>query len=574
MKITSRYRVPAFYQASEHLAKPRMKALFRKTHSAALVLACSLMAAYGSSHREAPLITSTPKLDGTDFYMFNSYESGRSNFVTLIANYLPLQDPYGGPNYYPLETNAVYEIHIDNNGDAKEDVTFQFRFSQEVKNIALPIGPEGNQRMNPVPVIAVGPIAAGDTGNLNRIETYNLQIIRGDRRTGTAEAVTREIPPEGVGPRHEGGGSGNAKFIKPVDNIGTKTIPDYAAYANAHIYTINIPGCPTPGRVFVGQRKDPFVVNLGEIFDLLNLNPLGPVAGERDDLADKNVTSLVLEVPKECLLSGTNTVIAGWTTASTISSNGFTQRSRLGQPLVNEVVIGLPDKDLFNSVPPTADEALAHYVTHPTLPAIVELLFGSAGVEAPNQFPRSDLVTVFLTGIPGLNQTSATAEMLRLNTSIPAVPAEQQNNLGVIEGDQAGFPNGRRPGDDVVDIALRVVMGKLLSAEEAPSGQLPYTDGALVNASMFPSEFPYLRQPLPGSPNDFSINITLQAADSVDGTFTDAPSTFNAEEQTLITPRSEGDQRFYRLKTDGTGGVRLDRDRIEVDSNVQLGVSR
>lgn len=527
---------------------------------------------HGSSHREAPLITSTPKLDGTDFYMFNSYEPGRSEFVTLIANYLPLQDPYGGPNYFPLETNAVYEIHIDNNGDAKEDVTFQFRFSQEIKNITLPIGPEGNQRMNPVPVIAVGPITAGDTSNLNRIEKYTLNVIRGDRRTGTAEAITKANPPGSAARRHEVGGTGNAEFIKPVDNIGNKTIPDYAAYANAHIYTINIPGCAKPGRVFVGQRKDPFVVNLGEIFDLLNLNPLGPVAGETDDLADKNVTSLILEVPKECLLAGTNTVIAGWTTASKMDSDGLSQVSRLGQPLVNEVVIGLTDKDLFNSVSPTADAALAQYVTHPTLPAIVELLFGTAGVKAPNIFPRSDLVTVFLTGIPGLNQTSATAEMLRLNTSIPAVPAEQQDNLGVIEGDQAGFPNGRRPGDDVVDIALRVVMGKLLTSEEAPSGQLPYTDGALVNASMFPSEFPYLREPLPGSPNDFSINVTLQSADAVNGPFTDVPSTFNAQAQELITPRSESDRTFYRLKADGP--VRFDPRRIETLPNVQLGISR
>jgi hypothetical protein len=248
--------------------------------------------------------------------------------------------------------------------------------------------------------------------------------------------------------------------------------------------------------MFVGQRKDPFVVNLGETFDLINLsNPLGPVDGEKDSLADKNVTSLILELPKSCLTNG-SPVIAGWTTASQFQGTNIVQVSRLGQPLVNEVVIGLKDKDTFNASQPKDDAQFAKYVTNPTLPALIELLFGSAGVRAPTNFPRTDLVTVFLTGVPGLNQTTATAELLRLNTSTPALAAASQNNLGVIAGDVAGFPNGRRPGDDVVDIALRVVMGKLLFANDAPSGQLPFTDGALLNAGMFQQVFPYLNPPL------------------------------------------------------------------------------
>ena len=149
--------------------------------AAATAATALLLNAYASSHREAPSITSTPKLDATDFYAFNSYESGRSNYVTLVANYLPLQDAYGGPNYFALDTDALYEMHVDNTGDAIEDITFQFHFSNTVKNIALPIGPTGNQKTNSVPVINVGQISAGNLGALNRIENYNVNIIRGPR---------------------------------------------------------------------------------------------------------------------------------------------------------------------------------------------------------------------------------------------------------------------------------------------------------------------------------------------------------------------------------------------------------
>ena len=188
--------------------------------------------------------------------------------------------------------------------------------------------------------------------------------------------------------------------------------------------------------------------------------------------------------------------------------------SRLGAPLVNEVVIGLPDKDLFNSVEPTQDSALATYVTNPTLPELLEILFGSAGVQAPNNFPRNDLVAAFLTGLPGLNQPAGVvaSEMLRLNTSIAPVAAGMQNQLGALGMDNAGFPNGRRPGDDVVDIELRVAMGVLCHAfpnvfgcapADAPSGLLPFTDGAHIDASFFNTTFPYLRTPLPGAPTDY-----------------------------------------------------------------------
>jgi len=460
-----------------------------------------------SSHREAPFVTEHPKVDATDYYMFNSYEAGRQGFVTLIANYLPLQDPYGGPNYFAMDPDALYEIHVDNDGDAEEDITFQFRFVNRLRDLTLNIGPEGNQRTVSVPVVNIGTISATDTANLNVIEEYTMQVVRNGRRRGNRRDVTHAD-------------SGSRTFVKPVDNIGNKSIPDYAAYAAAHVYDIRIPGCSTDARLFVGQRKDPFVVNLGETFDLVNIsNPLGAVDAERDDLADKNVTSFILEVSASCLTYNDNPIIGGWTTASlrqarvldrtprferpALEGGAWVQVSRLGSPLVNEVVIGLKDKDLFNAGEPKNDGQFADYVTHPTLPAILEILYGAAGVRAPTLFPRTDLVQAFLTGVPDLNNTGATAaEMLRLNTSIASVAASEQNNLGVLAGDTAGFPNGRRPGDDVVDMALRVVMGALLSEADAPSGQFAFTDGAIVNAGMFDSAFPYLRTPIPGSPND------------------------------------------------------------------------
>ncbi len=462
-------------------------------------LAGATLPVLASSHREAPRITETPKVDGTDFYMFRSYEPGRSGFVTLVADYVPLQDPYGGPNYFSLDPEALYEIHVDNNGDAREDVTFQFRFQNLVQDIALAIGPPGQEKNVSVPLINVGPIAAGSTGALNVVEQYTLNVIFGDRRTGLVRSITNAA-------------TGAKTFQKPVDNIGQKSIPDYETYAAAHVYDIRLPGNHL-GRMFVGQRKDPFVVNLGETFDLVNTNPLGPVDAEGDDLADANVTSLILEVPIPFLVEA-EPVIGGWTSASLpapqglalvdavpeAAAQGFVQVSRLGSPLVNEVVIGLKDKDRFNAGEPQRDARFLDYVTNPTVPALLEVLFG---VRAPTQFPRTDLVAVFLTGVGGLNQPSQVVpgEMLRLNTAIAPVPKGLQDELGVIAGDNAGYPNGRRPGDDVVDITLRAAMGVLLPTPVAPDGQLTYTDGAFVNDGFFRSSFPYLLTPLPGSPN-------------------------------------------------------------------------
>jgi Domain of unknown function (DUF4331) len=467
----------------------------------ALVSSLGIAPAYASSHREAPLITSEPKLDGTDFYMFRSYEPGRAGFVTLIANYLPLQDPYAGPNYYELDSNGVYEIKIDNTGNGVEDITFQFRFKNTQQNLTIKAGGVNV----PVALIQTGQIGLNgnpkDIANLNVRESYTISVIR-DRRTSTVTNADTNA----------------TEFEKPVDNIGFETLPAYAAYAAAHIYNIKIPGCTTNGRVFVGQRKDPFVVNLGETFDLINIaNPIGEANANkaRDDLADKNVTSLELEVPISCL-TASDSVIGGWTTAS----KGFsTQVSRLGMPLVNELVIGLKDKDAFNASQPRQDAQFLTYVTNPSFPEIVQLIFATAGIKAPTLFPRSDLIATFLTGIKGINQPThfRPAEMLRLNTSTPVTPAGSQNRLGVIGGDSAGFPNGRRPGDDVVDVTLRVAMGRLITLglfgtpDKAPSGALDFTDGAIVNDSFFDTQFPYLKTPIAGSPGQAQPSVPLSA---------------------------------------------------------------
>ncbi|MEO6699799.1 MAG: DUF4331 domain-containing protein, partial [Paraperlucidibaca sp.] len=301
-----------------------------------LASAATVTTVQASSHREAPYITSMPKVDGTDFYMFNSYETGRTDSVTLIANYLPLQDAYGGPNYFSLDPNALYEIHVDNNGDAVEDITFQFRFKNKLADLKVPVG----GKMISIPLVNLPP--SGNVPTLNVNEEFTVTVVRGPRR---GAASSRQLVTNAQG--------GSSTFTKPVDNIGDKSIPNYSTYANQFVYNVNIPGCQVPAKLFVGQRKDSFVVNLGEVFDLINIaNPVGSESIEKDDLADKNVTTLAMEVPKSCLTNGNEPVIGGWTTASvrqarllnptpasnnTASKEGgaWTQVSRLGMPLVN-----------------------------------------------------------------------------------------------------------------------------------------------------------------------------------------------------------------------------------------------
>ena len=454
---------------------------YLSTKATTIVAALLPLAAFSSSHREAPNITRFPTVDSTDVYSFMSYEPGREEYVTVLANYLPLQDPYGGPNYFALDPSALYEIHIDNDGDARENLTFQFRFDNDLggnraRGLKVPVGPAGKEQNIAVPLKNIGGVAAGSDNaqTLNFRESYSLTLVRGDRRRGDASSV-------------RDANTGDKTFGKPYDFVGTKTfgsIDGYESYANQFVYTIDIPGCGKPGRVFVGQRNEPFVVNLGPVFDLINFVPIegdsAPGKGDgggfpggitqsddNDIISDKNITTLALEVHKSCLVGSGNGVIGVWTSASLpqvrvlnpratfetpdVNAGALTQISRLGMPLVNEVVIGLPDKDRFSASEPKDDGQFLSYVTNPSLPFLIDALFSKAVnsvVEpdianlAPNNFPREDLKAAFLTGFKGVNQLTRVtpSEMQRLNTGIAPTAKDKQNPLGVAGGDLGRVP--------------------------------------------------------------------------------------------------------------------------------------
>ena len=524
-----------------------------KTQLTCLGVAAAILVAgtaLASSHREAPFVTKYPQSDGTDFYFFKSYEPGREDYVTMIANYIPVQAAYGGPHYFPLDSQALYEIHVDNDGDSREDLTFQFRFRDEFPEggpLRLNVGGEEISSV----LRNIGELSADDQTGLNHLETYSVSVVEGDRRRGSRSTATNIA-------------TGGDRFAKPFDYAGTKTFGgpgNYTTYANSFIYDIDIPGCSAPGRVFVGQRHEAFKLSLGEVFDRVNFVPIegdsAPGAGdaggfpggvtqdpERNILARNNVTSIALEIHQDCLTSGDEPVIGAWTTSSLrqlnilnprptflkpeISGGRWTQVSRLGAPLVNELVIGFESKDRFNSSEPKDDGQFLTFVTNPGLPLILDILFRepvnmTLGTNidnlAPTNFPRNDLVAAFLTGFPGVNQPAnvVPGEMLRLNTTIDPTPRAEQHPLGVAAGDLAGFPNGRRPGDDSVDIALRVVMGALChdlplgenggglnlgicSPADAVVGDRAFTDGAPLSAAELNNSFPYLLTPYPGSP--------------------------------------------------------------------------
>ena len=521
--------------------------------------------AIASSHREAPYITKNPQVDGTDLYVFNSYEPGREGYVTFLSNYIPDQSGYAGPTYFTMDENASYDIHIDNNGDAQEDITFRFDFNNTTPEEGVATFNIGGVTQ-PTVLRNVGTFDVEDAPNvvpstLAFQETYQLDVVQGNRRFGQSGTVTNV-------------NTGSQILEKPFDYAGFNTFGgqgNYGSYADQFIHDINIPGCSKPGRVFVGQRLDGFKVALGEIFDLIAFVPIeldsapgandnGGLFGDqnvgirqdplRNTLLRSNVTTIAVEVAAECITGNGNGVIGSWATSSLRQVTVLNQKptlekpeqavgnllqvSRISNPLVNELFVGFPQKDLFNASEPRNDGQFASFVTNPVFPAIVDSIFnapvnsllGLSGPDAieslaPSNFPRTDLVTAFLTGFPGVNQLSKVtpSEMLRLNTAIPATPREDQANLGVVAGDLAGFPNGRRPGDDTIDIALRVALGALchpialdlngdgIAADnlgictpaDAPVGNVAFTDGAPVSALDFEQSFPYLLTPYPGA---------------------------------------------------------------------------
>ncbi len=461
--------------------------------------------AEASSHREAPFITKNPKVDSTDFYMFRSYETGKENTVTIIANYLPLQDAYGGPNYFQLDPEALYEIHIDNDGDGGEDITFQFQFKNALTpagtGLQVPVvlaGAAGpTTKMNNVPLLNIGGVTFADNSKLQVQETFAMNVVTGDRRTGAQVAVTP------------------ASFKKPFDFTGTGTfgsVANYKTYAESHIAPFGFGSC-TGARVFAGQRREGFAGNIGPIFDLLQAGATGAngeatkaqflaaiTGGDTEAkrgrmanvfdtglLYDKNVTSIAIEVPISCLTKqGGNPVIGGWTSASMRQAP-----KKVRTDLVAAFATGLTVTTVAN--------AKVNFTQTST--------FAGAGITAP----------------PGPAVPEAVAEYLRLNTAFPAMPttaaaqaaiptshrglgalgcftADRKVDPGLPTCDLSGFPNGRRPGDDVLDITLRVAEGVLFPTDaDAPLRSVPFTDGNYNGVEQFDTKFPYLRTPLGGN---------------------------------------------------------------------------
>lgn len=418
-----------------------------------------------SSHREAPMIAGDPRNDNTDVYAFVSPDKADS--VTLLANWIPFEEPNGGPNFYTFDTKSRYNIKIDNDGDAKPDITYQWTFRDEDK------------RGTSTFLYNNGPVTSLNDQNLLFRQRYTLKrVTPGGSRTLISDGI-----------------------VAP-SNVGPASMPDYATLRAQSL--ANLPG---GGQTFAGQSDEAFFLDL-RVFDLLyggNLSEVG-----QDTTRGYNVHTLAVQVPaKDLALKGDakrNPVIGVWSTTDKWGPKGYTQVSRLGNPLVNEVVVPAGLKDAFNSLPPAKDADIPAVVKRVTDPEVARLLESIYGIKAP-ETPRNDLVEIFLTGIAKgngpimadlnsqtLNKDAGKlrpSEMLRLNMSIP--PAKDPNRLGVLAGDLQGFPNGRRLSDDVVDIELQAVAGAALTGKLIPA----LTDKVDKNDKPFGTSFPYI--PLPSN---------------------------------------------------------------------------
>jgi len=461
-----------------------------------LIFTTSAIPALASSHAEAPLISMDRFVDNTDTYAFRSVEAGREGFVTLIANYIPLQEPSGGPQWFRFDDTALYEIKIDNTGDGVEDVTYQFQFNTQIVNNDTVLGQST--------VNQDGVISNLSDPDYNMPQTYTVRRIeRRSGRRGQLIAAGLKTPPANIGPR-----------VTPnyETNLGQ---PAVYPLANG-------------GKVFAGNRDEYFYIDLG-VFDALNLRSVGSTGGI-DSTKGYNVSSIAIEVPIQELTNSRavpsgptapDAVIGVWATASRrttrvlsagsqTSEGNWIQVSRLGNPLVNEVVIPLALKDAFNAISPQVDGTIPRVVQAVTDPEIARLLQAVYGITIPPP-PRNDLVSIFATGIPvnavtGPNYTTflsdGTAhEYLRLNVAIPITPIASQNRLGLLGGDVAGFPNGRRVFDDVTDIALRAVAG---GTPFTPATNIPPNNTLGDGVSSNPegsllTRFPYLLPPNQGN---------------------------------------------------------------------------
>jgi uncharacterized protein DUF4331 len=461
-----------------------------------------------SSHREAPEISKDPVADSSDLYAFVSPDD--PDTVTIIANYVPMQLPASGPNFFEFGDDVLYEIHIDANGDARPDITYQFRFRTELRN-------------NNTFLYNTGQIKSLDDENWNRRQFYSVTKVDAH---GKSTVLHSKLP-------------------CPPCNVGKISIPDYAKLAEDAVAKLK-----TGEKVFAGQRADAFFVDLGSIFDLGTLRPfqdkhlvgasLFNYAGKAVNALDKlNVHSIALQIPlhmvrrdgkKKVRASDPSAVIGVWTSASRrqvqvrqgdkknadVEVGPQVQVSRLGNPLVNEVVIPMAQKDLFNSLEPKEDKRFSKFVEQPELagllPVLYPGLFDNLAKLNKAKTPRADLVAILLTGIPdGLidgfqNATGDTkADMLRLNTAIPPVKAPKK--FGILDGDLAGFPNGRRIEDDVVSISIKAVAGATFALvddtfkPDAAAGLVE--QGLSIKDASAPllKKFPFLGTPFDGFNN-------------------------------------------------------------------------
>ena len=463
---------------------------------AALGVAVLIVPVLASSHAEAPLISMDRFADNTDTYAFRSVEAGRAGFVTLIANYIPLQDPSAGPQWFRWDDSVLYEIKIDNTGDGVEDIIYQFRFTTQTVNANTVLGQST--------VNQDGVISNLNDPDYNMPQTYSVTVV--DVLSGKSRVMASGLK-------------------TPPANIGPRVTPNYETnLGQPAVYPIR-----GGGKVFAGNRDEYFYIDLG-VFDALNLKSVG-VSGGVDTTKNYNVSTLAIEVPIQNLTSSkaipasstaADAVIGVWATSSrrstrvinadgTRSESGpFRQISRLGNPLVNEVVIPLGLKDAFNSLSPQFDGTIPQVVQAITDPELAKLMAAVFGITIPPA-PRNDLVAIFGTGIPvnGVTGPAYTTflsdgtahEFLRLNVGIPPTAIASQNRLGLLGGDVAGFPNGRRVFDDVTDIALRAMAGGTPftpATNIAPNNALG--DGVSFNPEgPLLTRFPYLLPPNQGN---------------------------------------------------------------------------
>ncbi|MEU6094588.1 DUF4331 domain-containing protein [Streptomyces sp. NPDC047079] len=448
--------------------------------AAAGVTALEPGAASASSHREAPLISGQPQYDNTDLYAFVSPD--KPDTTTVIANFVPFEEPAGGPNFYTFADDAQYDLHVDNNGDAQSELIFRYTFKTHRKN--------GNTFL-----YNTGPVTSLDDPDLNITQTYDIDLLKLHRQKLVSRTKLADDVP-----------------VAP-SNVGKASMPDYGKLRDQAVHRL-AGGATT----FAGQADDPFFADL-RVFDLLyggNLSEVG-----NDTLKGYNVNSLALQVPNDYIRESAHQPVVGiWSTVQRKDARGdWSQVSRLGNPLVNEVVNPQKDKDRFNASSPWDDARFLKNVTNPELPKLIEAIYK---IKAPAE-PRNDLVDVFLKGVKGLNQPPNVrpAEELRLNTSIK--PAASPKRLGVLDGDNAGFPNGRRLTDDVIDEALQVVEGELVGSKN------DLGDAVDANDQKFGHSFPYLAQPTSGSRGPLAKgtgnNVRNQLGDGLVPTGSSGPDT-------------------------------------------------